>query len=408
MMVQRVQEPFPRFSKNGGRTLSIRGLSGLALFCAGLALLGCGNQPKIAGPPAERTVGVIHPERGPMSLSIELPGDLVGFYEAALHAKVTGYLASISVDKGDRVKAGQVLAVIEVPELHSNLEQAQAMMAIDEITYQRLRRVQISDARLIAQQDIDIANAKYRQAQASVHTLQTMVGYTRIIAPFDGVITGRFADPGTLIRAGGGDIGVSESSAQISPGATEGAGGHRGGGGPLLTLAKIDKLRVYVYVSGRWCPYIRRGTPAVLTFDDLPGVSVTGSVTRYAAALDLSTRTMLTEIDIENPTGVLYPRMYAHVKLVLVTHPDAIRLPIAAVNQEGSKASVFIVRNGQLAETQVQTGITSPDYIEITSGLTMNDLVVASFSTDLRKGTKVHATMESQPGRPALTDTVAR
>ena len=81
--------------------------------------------------------------------------------------------------------------------------------------------------------------------------------------------------------------------------------------GPFLTLAKMDKLRVYVYVSGRWCRYIRRGTPATLTFDDLPGVSVAGSVTRYAAALDLSTRTMLTEIDIANPTGVLYPRMYA-------------------------------------------------------------------------------------------------
>ena len=106
------------------------------------------------------------------------------------------------------------------------------MMAIDEITYQRLRRVQISDARLIAQQDVDIANAKYRQAQASVHTLQTMVGYTRIVAPFDGIVTGRFADPGALVRAGGGDIGIDESSGLISPGATEGAGGHRTGGGP--------------------------------------------------------------------------------------------------------------------------------------------------------------------------------
>ena len=404
MIVQQLQE----FCGNAGRSLGIRGLTGLVLFCAGLALLGCDRQSNIAEPPAERTVGVIHPGRGPMSLSIDLPGDLVGFYEAALHAKVTGYLASISVDKGDRVKAGQILAVIEVPELRSNLEQAQARMAIDQITYQRLRRVQISDPRLIAQQDVDIANAKYRQAQASVHTLQTMVGYTRIIAPFDGIVTGRFADPGTLVRAGGGDIGESESSALISPGATEGAGGHRGGGGPLLTLAQMDKLRVYVYVSGRWCRYIRRGTPATLTFDDLPGASVAGSVTRYAAALDLSTRTMLTEIDIANPTGVLYPRMYASVSLVLVSHPNAMRLPIAAVNQEGSKAFVFVVKNGQLAETQVQPGITSPDYIEITSGLTMNDSVVASFSSDLRKGMKVHTTMAPQPATPALTDTVSR
>ena len=126
------------------------------------------------------------------------------------------------------------------------------------------------------------------------------------------------------------------------------------------------------------------------------------------SALDLSTRTMLTEIDIANPTGTLYPRMYAQVKLVLVAHPEAMRLPIAAVNQEGSKASVFVVKNGQLTETQVQIGLTSPDYIEITSGLTMNDLVVASFSSDLRKGMKVHATVAPQPGTPALTDTVSR
>ena len=404
MIVQQLQDS----CRSARRSLGIRGLTGLVLFCAGLALFGCGKQSDIDEPRPERTVGVIHPQRGPMSLSIELPGDLVGFYEAALHAKVTGYLASISVDKGDRVKSGQVLAVIEVPELHSNLEQAQARMAIDQITYQRLRRVQISDPRLIAQQDVDIANAKYRQAQASVRTLQTMVGYTHIIAPFDGIVTGRFADPGALVRAGGGDIGENESSALISPGATEGAGGHRGGGGPILTLAKMDRLRVYVYVSGRWCRYIRRGTPATLTFDELPGVSVTGSVTRYAESLDLSTRTMLTEIDIANPTGVLYPRMYAQVNLVLVEHPDAMRLPIAAVNQEGSKASVFVVKNGQLAETPVQTGLTSPDYIEITSGLTMRDSVVAPFSSDLRKGMKVHSTVAPQPATPALTDTVSR
>src|ERR1700734_4077530 len=99
MIGHRVLEPFPCFDETGGRTLGIRGLVGLGLLCACLALAGCDSQPKVAGPPAERTVGVIHAERGPMSLSIELPGDLVGFYETPLHAKVTGYLASISVDK---------------------------------------------------------------------------------------------------------------------------------------------------------------------------------------------------------------------------------------------------------------------------------------------------------------------
>src|SRR5271155_5670544 len=118
MIVRQAQRLFLHAGKTGGGTLGIRGLIKLTLFSAGLAFLGCGKQAEIAQPPTERTVGVIHPERGPMTLSIELPGDLVGFYETALHAKVTGYLASIAVDKGDRVKAGQILAVIEVPELH--------------------------------------------------------------------------------------------------------------------------------------------------------------------------------------------------------------------------------------------------------------------------------------------------
>lgn len=396
MTVRRVRASFPNSCNIRGGAVGIGRLTGFVFLCLGLLVFGCAKQPE-AGPRVEPTVSVIHPERGPMAISVELPGDLVGFYEAALHAKVTGYLKAIAVDKGDRVKSGQTLALIEVPELHSNLEHAQATLAIDKITYERLRRVQIADSRLIAQEDVDIANAKYQQAQASVRTLETMVGYTRIVAPFDGIVTGRFADPGALVRAGGGDIGVNESSALISPGATEGAGGHRAGGGPLLTVAKVDKLRVYVYVPGRSCRYIRRGTRAALTFDEMPGRLVTGSVTRYAGALDLTTRTMLTEIDIDNSAGDLYPRMYARVKLFLVSHPDALRLPIAAVDRQGGTASVFLVKDGRLIQTRISTGIDSSNYIEVTSGLTTKDLVVSAFSSDLANGRKVRYVIAKSP-----------
>jgi membrane fusion protein (multidrug efflux system) len=372
--------------------LGIAKFTGLVFICGGLAVFGCSKKPE-AGPQIEPTVSVIHPEHGAMAISIELPGDLVGFYEAALHAKVTGYLKAIAVDKGDRVKAGETLALIQVPELHSNLERAQATLAVNKITYERLKRVQVADRRLIAQEDVDIANAKYQQAQASVHTLETMVGYTRIVAPFDGIVTGRFADPGALVRAGGGDIGIDESSALISPGATEGAGGHRTGGGPLLTIAKVDRLRVYVYVPGRWCRYIRSGTPATLKFDEVPGLIVRSSITRYAGALDLTTRTMLAEIDINNPNGSLYPRMYARVKLDLVSHRNALRLPVTAVNEQGKAKSVFLVKNDRLVKQSVMTGLTDANYVEITSGLTTGDLVVGSFSSDLRDGGKVRYTV---------------
>ena len=325
-----------------------------------------------------------------MAETIQLPGDLVGFYEAALHAKVTGYLKSISVDKGDMVKAGQVLAVIEVPELRSNLEQAQANLAIARVTYERLKRVQQSDSRLISQEDVDIAYAKYQEAQAAAGTLATMLGYTRIIAPFSGVITGRFADPGALIRAGGGDFGLNQASALISPGATEGAGGHGSAGGAILTLADIDKLRVYVYVPEESYPLIRRGTVATLRFDEFPGRVFTGTVARYATALDLATRTMLTEVDIDNPNHVLYPRSYAHVTLDLVHHPDALRIPVAALSTLEKSARVLTVSQGRLVETRVTTGINDGNYAEITSGLTEHSIVVATYSNNLSSGQSVN------------------
>ncbi len=315
----------------------------------------------------------------------------MGFYEAALHAKVTGYLKTISVDKGDSVKAGQVLAEIEVPELKSNLARSQASLEMERITYDRMKKVQQSDSRLISQQDVDMAYAKYLEAQATVSTLQTMFGYTKIIAPFNGVITGRFADPGALIRAGGGDIGVDETSGLISPGATEGAGGHREGGGPILTLADIDKLRIYVYVPEASYPFIHIGTPASLHFEEFPGRVFSGTVARYASSLDLATRTMLTEVDIDNPRRLVYPRSYAHVTIELVQHLDALSVPASAIQGTGDSARVLIVRDGRLLEVPVKTGINNGAYVEITSGLSAKSLVVTTYSNTLASGQLVEA-----------------
>ncbi len=353
----------------------------IAVLCAG----GC-NAPVTPTAPQRATVDVVHPRRGPIARTIDLPGDVVGFYEAALHSKVTGYLKSISVDKGDSVKTGQVLAEIEVPELQSNLMRSQASLEIERITYDRLKKVQQSDSRLISEQDVDMAYAKYREAQAAVATLQTMFGYTKIIAPFDGVITGRFADPGALIRAGGGDIGVDETSGLISPGATEGAGGHREGGGPLLTLAYIDKLRVYIYVPEASYPFIHYGTPATLRFEEFPDRVFKGTVARYASSLDLATRTMLTEVDIDNPKRLIYPRSYAHVTIELVRHPDALSVPSSAIQASVDSARLLVVTDTRLVEVPVKIGINNGSYVEVTSGLSANSLVVATYSNTLTPG----------------------
>ncbi len=361
----------------------------LAALAFAAAVAGCEAPAETKTTLPKPVVSVTRPQRADMMRSIELPGDLVGFYEAALHAKVTGYLQTITVDKGDWVKAGQVLATIQVPELHSNLRQAEANLSIQTITYDRLRKVQQSDPRLVSQQDVDVAFAKFQQAKATVETLHTMCDYTKIVAPFDGVITGRFADPGALIRAGGGDIGVNEMSGLVSPGAVEGAGGHRGGGGPVLTMAKIDKLRVYVYVPEQVVALIRRGTPATLRFEEFPGRSFSGVVARYANSLDLATRTMMTEIDIDNPSHQLYPRMYAHVTLDLVRHPDAMRLPIGSIGELGKSPYVYVVADGHLVKKPVAIGINDGRYAEITSGLSGDELVVSAVRPTLRAGEAV-------------------
>ena len=216
-----------------------------------------------------------------------------------------------------------------------------------------------------------------------------MFGYTKIIAPFDGVITGRFADPGALIRAGGGDIGVDETSGLISPGAIEGAGGHREGGGPILTLADIDKLRIYIYVPEASYPFIHIGTPASLTFEEFPDRIFNGTVARYASSLDLATRTMLTEVDIDNPKRLVYPRSYAHVTIELMRHLDALSIPASAIQGAGNSAHVMVVKERRLADVPVKTGINNGAYVEITSGLTANSMVVATYSITLTPGQQV-------------------
>jgi membrane fusion protein (multidrug efflux system) len=375
----------------------------IVVAIAMLALVGCRGE-EAAAPAAEaRTVPVVRAQRGEAVESIMLPGDLIGFYEAALHAKVTGYVKSISVDKGDWVKKGQVLADIEVPELQQNLERARAQLDIARLTYERLDRVRTSDPKLIAKEDVDIARSKFMETKAGEGELEAMVAYTKIVAPFDGVITGRFADPGALIRAGGGDFAISGSGVSVSPGATEGAGGHLTGGGPVLSEAHIDKLRVYVYVPEREAGLIKIGMPVTLKLRSFPGETFPGRVERFATSLDLATRTMLTEIDIENPGHRLYPRMYADVKLDLVRHPDAIEIPRGAVADLGQPGEfVFEVLQGKLVKVPVTTGITNGISVEITSGLKGNELVVRDMSPSLVDGELVHPSEPDAQASAAL------
>lgn len=335
-------------------------------------------------------VTVLKPLRRTAVYTITLPGDLIGYYESALHAKVTGYVKQVYVDKGDLVTKGQAMAEIEVPELAANIERQRARVVITRLTYQRLRRVWRSDHRLVAREAVDIAYAKYAEAKGELGILTTLEGYTKIVAPYDGVITGRFADPGALIRAGGGHYGISGTGAFVTPSVTEGSGGHLYGGGPVLSIARIDRLRCYVYVPENVAPAIYKGMPALIRVRALPERGFKAQVARFASSLDLSTRTMLVELDLDNPRHRLYPRMYAKVTLELERHPNAIELPAAAVRGVGGKASVLVVRQGKVIELPVTAGITDGRFTEIVKGLGAEELVASNYSNALAdKGEEV-------------------
>jgi len=345
----------------------------VAALCILVAATGCSRAPD-APADSRRTVVVVRPQRGDIVRTITLPGDLVGLYQSTLYAKVTGYLKSISVDKGDWVKAGQVLAVIEVPELQERLARARADMDVQHLTYQRLEQVWKSDPRLVARQDVDIAQGKYLEAKAQMDELEAIASYTKIVAPFDGVITGRFADPGALIKAGG---------EQTASSPVQGSMTASGGTSPVLSLALIDPMRTYVYVPQDAVASIRRGMPAKLTLQDMPGRSFDGSVTRFANSLDLGTRTMLTEIDLKNPGHQLYHGMYANVTLELERHADALRLPESAVGDSPDGKYVMVARDGKLHKQDVTIGISTGKSAEIVHGLSGIETVVANLDPSI-------------------------
>jgi len=360
----------------------MRAIASSACLFAALCLVAAGCSSRGSGPAGDRrppAVSVVKPERGAMTRSITLPGDLVGLYEAALHAKVTGYLKSIRVDKGDWVKKGDVLAELEVPELEQKLQRARASLAVQRGTYERLQRVWETDHRLVAREDVDVAQGQFEQAKAEMEELEALVGYTHIVAPFNGVVTARFVDPGALIQASG-HAGASE---------TEGSSAGKGNSGPILAVADIDTLRVYVYVTEEETSLIKAGLPVTLRLREFPGREFKAAVTRFANALDLSTRTMLVEADIENQKHELYPGMYADVTLELARHDGAMKLPASAVGRSGDATFVYVVRDGHLAKVPVTTDLANEGWVEIASGLHGDESVVGTVSTALSEGEAV-------------------
>jgi len=322
------------------------------------------------------------------------------------------------VDVGDRVRAGELLAVLEVPELQDDIKQDEAAVkrASEEINRaqadlertqsahevahlgaSRLSSVMKSRPNLVAQQDIDEALGRDRVAEAQVATAQaalaaareqlevakaargktqTLFEYARITAPFAGVITHRYADTGAMIQAG------TSSQTQAMP---------------IVRLSQNDRLRLVIPVPESAVSRVRIGAPVEITVQSLHK-TVTGTVARFADRLDTETRTMRVEVDVPNPTLALVPGMYADAALALDQVKGAIVAPVQAVERTESGARVLVIgRNGVLDARTVAVGIETDDRVEIKTGLNDGDLVVLGSRAQLKPGTIVIAKLASAP-----------
>jgi RND family efflux transporter MFP subunit len=304
------------------------------------------------------------------------------YEEVELHAKVSGYVSEINVDFGDRVKANQLLARLEVPELHDELDnalasqkRAEADYADAHLVYTRLLAVEKANPNLVAQQDLDTAQAKDRTteaaiagAKANVEKYQTLLGYTRICAPFDGVVTKRYVDKGALIQSGT----ASETQSL-----------------PVVRVSDNYRLRLDFPVSVGYVKDVRVGQPVEVRVDSLGGKSFSGSITRATMSVDEETRTMVTEIEVPNPELELVPGMYATVVLKVQRHAQALAVPIEAV-PPGQTGSVYVVNDkNEIEERPVKLGLDTPTKYEVLAGLKEGEVVLMGNRSQTHPGQKV-------------------
>src|ERR1039458_1620617 len=312
------------------------------------ALGGCGRSPAEApqktAPPI--TVQTVVPKRGEIARTITLPSfRILAYQEATLYAKVSGYLKTLTVDKGDAVKEGQLLAEIEVPELLADEAQYKAEATVSRTNYERMAEARTKAPDLVIPQTVDDLRGQWEISQAKLQRTQTLLQYPRIVAPFAGVIPARFVAPGAFIPAA-----PSGSTPQSAA---------------LVKLMDYRRVRVQVFVPEMEVPFIKNGVPAQVTVEELPGRTFPGSVTRFAHALDEATKTMLTEIEIPNPSGDLRPGAYASVRLEVERKTDALLVPVQALLVEKAGSSMFTVADGKAKKTPVQTGFNDGVNVEI-------------------------------------------
>lgn len=358
----------------------------------------------------EITVSVAKPSRREIIDRLSLAGVVTPYEQVTLYAKVSGYLKSISVDIGDWVRAGQFLAEVDVPEMltgleekraallkaeadllkaQADVEQAQADVEFQKLNYERLKVIYERDPDVLPENEVDqaravhgVANGKLQAAKAQVKvasavvkateagikTFDTLMAYARITSPISGVVSERFVDRGALIQA------ASSSRTQAAP---------------VVSIARLDKVRVVVDVPEPKVLNVQSGTKATVQVEASRAESFPAAVARTGTVLDLGSRTMRVEFDVDNRDRHLRSGMTAKVSLELQKIENAITVPIAALRTQGEARSVFIVQDGKAKQRPVKTGRESPEWIQIVEGLSGEEAVVVAAVSNLTDAARV-------------------
>jgi len=360
--------------------------------------------------PLPETAPVVLATRKPISNLLTLSGEFRPFQDVEVHAKIAVYIRKIYVDVGDHITAGQTLAVLEVPELsaqvqgadaavrrakdairraQSDLNRAESLHAATHLDYTRLKQASAARPGLIAEQELDDAMAKDKEGEAQISAdeaalseaqnqmdvavaeqkqLGAMSDYTKIVAPFNGVVTERLVDTGALVQAG------TSSNTQALP---------------VVSVAETDLFRLTLPVPESVVPSIRLGTSVKVHVAALNRDFI-GKVARFSDDLNQETRTMHTEVDVPNKNSTIVSGMYADVTLTLSNKNGALVVPVQAIHHSGSQTSVLVVNaRNQVEEREVQLGLEEPDRVEILSGIMPNERLIVGSQNQFRAGDKV-------------------
>ena len=382
--------PIPEKGNRKGMKLSF--LAGGALFIA-VAIMGISSRvasnkglEQRSNEAAQVIVNVIHPEKASTTIPLQLPGQTRAYIEAPIFAQTSGYLQKWYFDIGAKVKAGDVLAEIDTPQVDQQLNQARAQLKVAEAardlaqaTYKRDQ--DLYNRRVIAAQDFDTASDTYRQSQAavnadqaSVNALEALQSFKVVKAPFDGIVTERDTDIGAFVPSGAGV--------------------------QLFRMAQTSPLRVYINVPQTFSRFVKPGTQADLTLNELPGRKFSAHVTSTAGAIDPASRTLLTQLEVPNETGELLPGSYAQINLKLEGDSGLVTVPSNVLLFRSEGTAVGIVRpDGKVEVRKVVINRDLGDKLQISQGLVESDQVIVNPSDSLADG----ITVNIAPPKPAET-----